>query len=151
MSYAGDILMKEILDRQNRIVEQAKKEERHSDAALQAEIETYEAIWKKEDEFLGDGEDVDEDTKKVREQTLLDLRRNLTYSLVRIGSDREGVLNGMKAEGLLKEKSADVEPEPEAEPGADVGSEVLGSDEEWEYYSESEERKEGAAVKEEGE
>lgn len=100
-------------------------------------MDRYKKLWEKEDEFLVDGEEVDEATAKAREEKLAEIRMDFKVNLVRVGSDREGVLTAMKASGWRT-------PSPKADVVKDDDEDSLGSDEEWEYYTDSEDRGGGA-------
>jgi len=132
MDSAGQKLADRINNKLKAEQAELEKLDRHSDSAMELEISAYNAIWKKEDQFL-DGTPLDDDTAAAREEIVMDIRKNFTLNLVRVASDREGVLTQLKNQGWKPPS-----PPMKEDIKEDDDDSVLGDDEEWEYYTDSE-------------
>ena len=137
MSYAGQDLADSIVAKARARQKAIEELARHSDFALETELNAYRVLWEKEDSFMVVGEKVDEEMARERAEVLLDCKKNFKISLVRRNSDCEGVMRSIKKEGWTVARP--VADQAAKEGGDDDSEGQLASDEEWEYYSDSDE------------
>ncbi len=153
--FAGEAVQREVLARYRYKVELEKKRNRWSEEGMHREIEAYRELWRKEDELYDEEDDGDIDfdgdggpdgagdsttsakdrdaVLRERERIVEEIRRNFKVSLVR--KETEGSMDSLikDVKAIAKEDCLDLHLGPK-----DVDEE-LASDEEWEYYSTSDE------------